>query len=83
MTIIRRTIPLGELISIRHATDRLVDDPFVDPRNGLSGNERQFALDIRTVEHQSWDGEGNGDQRHTAGGEHHTGREQASWEQGA
>jgi HSP20 family protein len=47
MTIIRRTNPLGELISLRQAMDRLFDDSFIRPRSVLS-DEHQLALDIRT-----------------------------------
>jgi hypothetical protein len=32
MTIVRRASPLGELVSIRQAMDRLFEDSFVHPR---------------------------------------------------
>ncbi len=45
MTLVRRTNPFGELISLRAAMDRLVDDSFVRPSNG-AGSERGLALDM-------------------------------------
>jgi HSP20 family protein len=48
MTIIRRTNPLGELVSLRQAMDRLFEDSFVRPGSNFSGGEHQLALDIRT-----------------------------------
>jgi len=48
MTLIRRTNPLGELVSLRQAMDRLFEDSFVRPR-GLISDEHQLALDIRTT----------------------------------
>ena len=32
MTLVRRTSPLGELVTLRHAMDRLFEDSFVRPR---------------------------------------------------
>jgi HSP20 family protein len=49
MTLIRRTNPLGELISLRQAMDRLFEDSFVRPRSGYAGDEHQLALDIRST----------------------------------
>src|SRR4051812_19801718 len=49
MTIIRRSNPLGELISLRQAMDRLFEDSFVRPRSAVDGDEHSLALDIRTV----------------------------------
>lgn len=49
MTLIRRTNPLGELISLRQAMDRLFEDSFVRPRDALSGEEQPLALDIKTT----------------------------------
>jgi HSP20 family protein len=49
MTIIRRTNPLGELVSLRQAMDRLFEDSFVRPRTAMTGEEHQLALDIRTT----------------------------------
>lgn len=48
MTLIRRTNPLGELISLRQAMDRLFDDSLVRPRTYWS-DEYQLALDIQTT----------------------------------
>src|SRR4051812_4204689 len=48
MTVIRRTNPLGELVSLRHAMDRLFEDSFVRPRSAMLGDEHSLALDIRT-----------------------------------
>ena len=47
MTIIRRTNPLGELVSLRQAMDRLFDDSFVRSRLGPASEDNQLALDIR------------------------------------
>ena len=39
MTLVRRTSPLGELVSLRQAMDRLFEDSFVRPRPwGLTGD---------------------------------------------
>lgn len=48
MTLIRRTNPLGELVSLRQAMDRLFEDSFVRPR-GLTSDEHTLALDVRTT----------------------------------
>lgn len=48
MTLIRRTRPFGELISLRAAMDRLFEDSWVGPRNGLI-DEHPLALDVRTT----------------------------------
>jgi HSP20 family protein len=45
MTLVRRTNPFGELISLRSAMDRLFEDSFVRPANG-SGSDRTVALDM-------------------------------------
>jgi len=47
MTLIRRTNPLGELVSLRQAMDRLFDDSFVRSRLGPASEDNQLALDIR------------------------------------
>jgi HSP20 family protein len=47
MTLIRRTNPLGELMSLRQAMDRLFEDSFVRP--GTQPGESQLPLDIRTT----------------------------------
>jgi HSP20 family protein len=49
MTVIRRTNPLGELVSLRQAMDRLFEDSFVRPRNAVLGDDHSLALDIRTT----------------------------------
>ncbi len=36
MTIVRRTSPLGELVSLRQAMDRLFEDSFVRPRSWIT-----------------------------------------------
>ena len=45
MTLVRRTNPFGELISLRAAMDRLFEDSFVRPSNG-AGSDRGLALDM-------------------------------------
>jgi HSP20 family protein len=46
MTIVRRPSPLGELVSLRQAMDRLFEDSFVRPRSfGLTG-ESAVALPL-------------------------------------
>jgi len=49
MTLIRRTNPFGELLSLRQAMDRLFEDSFVRPRNGLLADEHSLALDVRAT----------------------------------
>src|SRR5262245_34424200 len=46
MTIIRRTNPFGEMLSLRQAMDRLFEDSFV--RGSTVSGEHQLALDVRT-----------------------------------
>lgn len=48
MTLIRRTNPLGELLSLRQAMDRLFEDSFVRPGSSYGAAEHQLPLDIRT-----------------------------------
>jgi len=48
MTLIRRTNPFGELISLRAAMDRLFEDSWVRPSNGTA-SEHPLALDVRTT----------------------------------
>jgi HSP20 family protein len=46
MTLVRRTSPIGELVSLRQAMDRLFEDSFVRPRGwGLAGGE-SFGLPL-------------------------------------
>ena len=42
MTIVRRASPLGELVSLRQAMDRLVEDSFVRPRGWLPASFPSF-----------------------------------------
>ena len=51
MTLIRRPSPFGELMSLRQAMDRLLEDSFVRPRGGSGGGseEHPLALDIYTT----------------------------------
>jgi HSP20 family protein len=49
MTLIRRTNPFGEILSLRQAMDRLFEDSWVRPRNGMLTDEHSFALDVRTT----------------------------------
>jgi HSP20 family protein len=47
VTLIRRTNPLGELVSLRQAMDRLFEDSFIRPRSPLLSDEFTLPLDIR------------------------------------
>jgi HSP20 family protein len=51
MTLVRRTSPLGELVSLRQAMDRLFDDSFVRPRGLGYGPEMggSLPLDVTTT----------------------------------
>jgi HSP20 family protein len=49
MTMIRRTSPFGELLSLRQAMDRLMEDSFVRPKSGLTADEHPLALDLYTT----------------------------------
>ena len=49
MTLIRRSNPFGELVSLRHAMDRLFEDSFVSPRMGNGTEEQHLALDVYTT----------------------------------
>lgn len=48
MTLVRRTSPLGELISLRQAMDRLFEDSFVRPRSWATGvfDGSSFPVDV-------------------------------------
>ena len=48
MTLVRRTNPLGELVSLRQAMDRLFEDSWVRPRGGYS-DQPELALDIKST----------------------------------
>ena len=51
MTIVRRASPIGELLSLRSAMDRLFEDSFVRPRGWGVGSldGATFALDVSTT----------------------------------
>jgi HSP20 family protein len=49
MTLIRRTSPFGEFLSLRHAMDRLMDDALFRPSNG-SDNARSMPLDVYSTD---------------------------------
>jgi HSP20 family protein len=50
MSMIRRTSPFGELLSLRQAMDRLFEDSFVRPRSwGLAENGGTLPLDIHAT----------------------------------
>jgi HSP20 family protein len=51
MTLIRRSNPFGELMSLRQAMDRLFEDSFVSPRPGANGTDdhQPLALDVYTT----------------------------------
>jgi len=44
MTLVRRTSPLGELVSLRQAMDRLFEDGFVRPFTWVTGTPDRFGL---------------------------------------
>jgi HSP20 family protein len=46
MTLVRRTSPLGDLVSLRQAMDRLFDDSFVRPRTWGPGVETAASLPL-------------------------------------
>jgi HSP20 family protein len=46
MTLIRRTSPFGELLSLRSAMDRLFEDSFVQPRGVTGTEDGHLALDV-------------------------------------
>jgi HSP20 family protein len=50
MTLVRRSSPIGELVSLRQAMDRLFEDSFVRPRGwGLTGSDTLgLPLDVTT-----------------------------------
>jgi HSP20 family protein len=50
MTIVRRASPLGELVSLRQAMDRLFEDSFVRPRTWPVGSDAgPLPLDVTTT----------------------------------
>jgi HSP20 family protein len=46
MTIVRRASPLGELVSLRQAMDRLFEDSFVRPRGWVSSAFEGYGLPV-------------------------------------
>ena len=48
MTLVRRASPLGELVSLRQAMDRLFEDSFVRPR-GWPHRQRSRATASRST----------------------------------
>lgn len=48
MTLIRRSGPFGDLVTLRQAMDRLLEDSFVSPRNW--GDERLVPMDVYTTD---------------------------------
>jgi HSP20 family protein len=47
MTLVRRTSPLGELVTLRHAMDRLFEDSVVRPRSwGVDADANSLPLDV-------------------------------------
>jgi len=46
MTLVRRTSPLGELVSLRQAMDRLFEDSFVRPRSWAFGSFENYGLPV-------------------------------------
>jgi HSP20 family protein len=49
MTLIRRSSPFGELLSLRQAMDRLFEDSFIRP-GALGDGPNPLALDVRSTE---------------------------------
>ena len=49
MTLIRRTNPFGELMSLRSAMDRLFEDSWLRPSNGFMDGQHPIALDVKTT----------------------------------
>jgi HSP20 family protein len=48
MTLVRRSGPFGDLVSLRQAMDRLFEDSFVSPRSWGLGAEQLVPLDVYT-----------------------------------
>lgn len=46
MTLVRRTSPLGELVSLRQAMDRLFEDSFVRPRSWAFGSVEGYGFPV-------------------------------------
>jgi len=49
MTLVRRTSPLGELVSLRQAMDRLFEDSFVRPRTWGHGTTEGIGLPVDVI----------------------------------
>jgi HSP20 family protein len=52
MTLVRRSSPFSELVSLRQAMDRLFEDSFVRPGRFMSGYESAMPLDVRSTPDQ-------------------------------
>lgn len=50
MTLMRRPSPLGDLLALRTAMDRFLDEPFFRPVIGTSEETLAMPMDIRTVD---------------------------------
>jgi HSP20 family protein len=50
MTLIRRSSPFSELISLRQTMDHMFDDWWMRPRDGFPSEEHQLALDVRSTD---------------------------------
>jgi len=50
MTLIRRSSPFSELISLRQAMDRMADDWWMRPRDAFPSEEHSLALDVRSTD---------------------------------
>jgi len=49
MSLIRRTSPFGDMLSLRQAMDRLFEDPFGRPRSFWFGDSPSLPLDIHAT----------------------------------
>jgi HSP20 family protein len=49
MTLIRRSNPFSEMLSLRQSVDRLFEDMWTRPRNGYYSDEHSLALDVRST----------------------------------
>jgi HSP20 family protein len=51
-TIIRHTAPFGDLLSLRHAMDRLLEESFVNPRTWSWGESALVPLDVYATDEE-------------------------------
>jgi HSP20 family protein len=49
VTIIRRNNPLGEMVSLRQAMDRLFGDSWVRPGSVVADGDHALAIDVHTT----------------------------------